>query len=175
MSKVKQITELGNPVLKKTASEVENIDSPEIQQLIDDMTATVQDADGVGIAAPQIGVSSRVFILNSEPNDRYPNAPKFGPVAMINPVIISKSAEKEKDWEGCLSIPGIRGHVSRHTELEVEYYTSDGKKHQKKLSGFPAKVFQHELDHLDGIVFLDRLCSMQDIVTENEFRKKIAS
>ena len=175
MSNLFEIKELGDPVIRKISEPVKNIDSSEIRNLIDDMTATVKDANGVGLAAPQIGISLRIFIIDSQPNERYPNAPKFGPLAMINPKIISKGESKEKEWEGCLSIPGIRGHVARYKSLEVEYYTRDGKHHREKLDGFPAKVFQHELDHLDGIVFLDRLCSMNDVVTEKEFAKMMKS
>ena len=175
MSKILEIKELGNPVIRTTSEVVKNIKSNEIQELIDDMTATVKEANGVGLAAPQVGESLRIFIIDSRPNERYPDAPKFGPLAMINPKIISKSESKEKEWEGCLSIPGIRGHVPRYRSLEVEYFTRDGEHHRKILEGFPAKVFQHELDHLDGIIFLDRLCSMNDVVTEKEFAKMMKS
>lgn len=175
MSKLLEIKELGNAVIRNNSDLVKNIDSVEIQELIDNMTATVQEANGVGLAAPQIGKNLRIFIIDSRPNERYPNAPKFGPLAMINPKIISKSGIREKEWEGCLSIPGIRGYVARYSSVEVEYYTRDGKHHREKLEGFPAKVFQHELDHLDGIVFLDRLCSMNDVVTEKEFAKMMKS
>ncbi len=173
MSQILGISELGNEILRTKANEVENISSPGIQSLIDNMIATVNDALGVGIAAPQVYQSERIFIIKSAPNSRYPYAPEIGPVAVINPKILTYSEEKVTDWEGCLSIPGIRALVPRYKTIEVEYYTRDNKYHKQEFSDFVARIFQHEHDHLNGILFTDRLKSNKDIVTEKEFQKII--
>lgn len=168
-----QIAELGNPVIRKQAREVHNIADTELQQLIDDLVTTVEDVDGVGIAAPQVYNSIRVFILASHPNPRYPKAPKMKPTAIINPSIITKSKKIQKDWEGCLSIPGIRGLIPRHSSITVEYTSREGKKVIKTFKDFVARIFQHEYDHLEGIVFLDRVETPKDLITEKEYQKLI--
>lgn len=173
MSEILQITQLGNPILRQQAQPIENVHTEQIQKLIDDLIATVGQANGVGIAAPQVAQSYRLFIVASRPNARYPNAPEMEPTAMLNPKIIAHSHEQVLDWEGCLSIPGMRGIVPRYQAIEVEYTSRDGKLHRQELKDFVARIFQHELDHLDGIVFLDRLQSMQDIMTEQEYQKRI--
>lgn len=174
MGKILEIAQLGQPVLRERASEVENPGDRKIQDFIDDLIATGIDSSGVGIAAPQVFESLRIFIISSRPNVRYPKAPEMGPTALINPEIISFSEEKEKDWEGCLSIPGIRGLVPRHKSIRVKYLTKDGKEVEGEFTGFIARIFQHELDHLDGIVFLDRIDSSKDLITEKEYQKLIA-
>jgi len=170
MGKILEIAELGHPVLRQRAPEVENIESERIQSFIDDLIETGIDSNGVGIAAPQVYESKRIFIISSRPNARYPNAPELGPIAIINPEITSFSDEKEKDWEGCLSIPGIRGLVPRHKTIKVKYMTRDGVSKENEFSDFVARIFQHELDHLDGIVFLDRMESSHEIITEREYQ-----
>lgn len=173
MGQLLQVAQLGHPFLRRKALLVKDIKNIEIQKLIDDLITTVMDVDGVGIAAPQVYQSLRVFILASHPNPRYPNAPKMKPTAIINPKIISFSKEKAKDWEGCLSIPGIRALVPRHRSIVVEYTTRQGKKQKKDFIDFVARIFQHEYDHLEGIVFLDRIDSTKDIITEKEYQKII--
>lgn len=173
MGKVLEITELGHPVLRQRASEVKNLSDQEVESFIDNLIQTCIDSNGVGIAAPQVNESKRIFIISSKPNPRYPNAPELGPIALINPQIISYSKEKEKDWEGCLSIPGIRGLVPRHKSIKVKYQTRDGEEVENEFTDFIARIFQHELDHLDGIVFLDRIDSNKDLVTEKEYQKLI--
>lgn len=173
--KVLEITELGNPVLRERAREVEDVTDPAVQALIDDLIETAYHANGVGIAAPQVGNTGRVFIISSHPSVRYPDAPGLEPTAIINPEIISKSEETVKGWEGCLSIPGIRGLVPRAKTVRARYTTRDGKNEEKEFSDFVARVFQHELDHLDGILFLDRVESTRDIVTEKEYAKLLES
>lgn len=169
--KVLEITELGDPVLWARAREVEDVSVPAVQTLIDDLIETAYHANGVGIAAPQVGNTERVFIISSHPNVRYPDAPELEPTAIINPEIISKSEETVKGWEGCLSIPGIRGLVPRAKTVRARYTTRDGKTEEKEFTDFVARVFQHELDHLDGVLFLDRVESTRDIVTEKEYAK----
>lgn len=173
MAIVLQIAQLGDPVLRRKAGPIYNVYEDRIQHLIDNLIATVIDTHGVGIAAPQVGESDRLFIVASHPNSRYPSAPEMEPTAMINPRILTHSEEIVKDWEGCLSIPGIRGLVPRYQAIEIDYIDRDGKKQIQQLTGFVARIFQHESDHLDGIVFLDRLESTQDIMTEQEYQKQV--
>lgn len=167
------IIQLGNPILRQKAEFVEDIQDENIQKLIDDLLITVADANGVGIAAPQVAVSYRIFIVASRPNIRYPHAPFMEPTAMINPRIIAHSDEVVKGWEGCLSVPGIRGLVPRYKAIGVEYTNRYGKLQTQKLTDFVARIFQHEYDHFEGLVFLDRVESTFDIVTEAEYQKLI--
>lgn len=171
MSELLEIIQLGHPGLRSQAQIVENVRSPQIQSLIDNLLTTVIAANGVGIAAPQVASSDRLFIVASRPNPRYPNAPQMEPTAMINPQILAHSSDSVKGWEGCLSIPGIRGLVPRYQAIEVEYSDRTGKLHKQELTDFVARIFQHELDHLDGIVFVDRLQSTKDLITELEYQK----
>ncbi|MEI2583787.1 peptide deformylase [Scytonema sp. PRP1] len=173
MGELLPIIQLGDPILRQKATMVENINDERIQKLIDDLTATVAQANGVGIAAPQVAQSCRLFIVASRPNPRYPNAPSMEPTAMMNPKILASSTEIVKGWEGCLSIPGIRGLVPRSQAIEVEYTDRNGKLQKQEFSDFVARIFQHEYDHLDGIVFLDRLESTLDIITEQEYQKRV--
>ncbi len=171
MAKLLQITQLGRPILRRKAAAVKNVATKEIQGLIDDLILTVKDVDGVGIAAPQVYESKRIFILASHPNPRYPKAPKMKPTAVINPKIISHSHKQLKDWEGCLSIPGIRALVPRWQTVTVEFTTRQGKVIKRQFKGFVARIFQHEYDHLEGTVFLDRVETTKDIITEKEYQK----
>ncbi|NJK66462.1 MAG: peptide deformylase [Microcoleus sp. CSU_2_2] len=175
MAEVLQISQLGNPVLRRPSQFVENIKDDRIQQLIDNLISTVQQANGVGIAAPQVAQSDRLFVVASRPNLRYPQAPEMEPTAMINPQIIASSTETVKDWEGCLSIPGIRGLVPRSRAIEIEYTSRDGKLHRQELTDFVARIFQHEYDHLDGIVFLDRVESTTELMSEDEYLKQVVN
>lgn len=173
MAESLQIAQLGNPVLRQQAQLVDNIQDKHLQQLIGALIATAAVSNGVGIAAPQVSQSFRLFIVASRPNQRYPNAPQMEPTAMINPQIIAHSTEMLKGWEGCLSVPGIRGLVPRYQAIEVEYTSRNGKVHRQALTDFVARIFQHEYDHLDGIVFLDRVESTQDLMTEQEYQQRI--
>ncbi len=175
MGELLTIIQLGNPILRQKAALVNNIQDERIQKLIEDLMATVAQANGVGIAAPQVAEQQRLFIVASRPNPRYPNAPDMEPTAMINPKIMAHSTEIEKGWEGCLSIPGIRGLVPRYQAIEVEYTDRNGKLQKKEFNDFVARIFQHEYDHLDGIVFVDRLDSTFDIVTEQEYQQRIVN
>lgn len=173
MTESLQIAQLGNPVLRQQAQLVNNIQDQRLQQLIDALIATAAVSNGVGIAAPQVSQSYRLFIVASRPNQRYPNAPQMEPTAMINPQIIAHSPEVVKGWEGCLSVPGIRGLVPRYQAIEVEYTSRNGTKNRQEFTDFVARIFQHEYDHLDGIVFLDRVESTQDLMTEQEYQQQI--
>ncbi|NMF62074.1 peptide deformylase [Brasilonema octagenarum] len=175
MGELLSILQLGEPILRQKGSFVENINDEQIQKLIDDLVTTVDQANGVGIAAPQVAQSSRLFIVASRPNPRYPNAPEMEPTAMINPKIIAHSTEIVKGWEGCLCVPGIRGLVPRYREIEVEYTDRHGKTQKQEFTDFVARIFQHEHDHLDGIIFLDRLESTLDIITEQQYQKQLVN
>ena len=161
--------------MRRRSQFVENILDDRLQQLIDNLIYTVQQANGVGIAAPQVAMGDRLFVVASRPNLRYPQAPHMEPTAMINPRIIANSTETVKDWEGCLSIPGIRGLVPRSRSIEIEYTSRDGQLHRQELTDFVARIFQHEYDHLDGIVFLDRVESIRELMTEDEYQKQVVN
>lgn len=167
------IAQLGNPILRQKAQPIDNVQDQRIQNLIDALIVTATAANGVGIAAPQVSQSDRLFIVASRPNPRYPNAPLMAPTAMINPQIIAHSTEIVNGWEGCLSIPGIRGLVPRYQAIEVEYTTRNGKQNRQELTDFVARIFQHEYDHLEGIIFLDRVKSTQDLMTDQEYLQRI--
>ncbi|PZV16488.1 MAG: peptide deformylase [Pseudanabaena sp.] len=165
------VYQLGNPALREVAKPIDDVHDREIQQLIDQMLVTLKDSNGVGLAAPQVGRSLQLVIVASHPNQRYPHAPQMEPTAMINPKIISRSGETEKGWEGCLSVPMIRGLVSRDRQIEVEYTDRHGDLKVTRLTDFVARIFQHEYDHLEGKVFLDRVENTLDLATEEEYQK----
>jgi peptide deformylase len=167
------IAQVGNPALRQSARCVASVNDPDMQTLIDDLLLTMELAGGVGIAAPQVSAGDRLFIVASRPNARYPNAPQMEPTPMINPVIVAHSADQEKGWEGCLSVPGVRGLVPRYRWVQVEYLDRAGNLQTQHLTDFIARIFQHELDHLDGILFIDRVESDQDVLTEAAFRQQI--
>ena len=163
------VCKLGNPQLREIAQPITDICDRKIQQLIDQMLVTLKESRGVGLAAPQVGQSLQLLIIASNPNDRYPDAPPMEPTAMINPQIISHSDQVQKGWEGCLSVPMIRGLVPRYREIEVAYIDRQGNHQRAKLTDFVARIFQHEYDHLEGKVFLDRVETNLDLVSESEY------
>jgi len=173
MGNILPIVELGNPVLRQPAKAVKQIDAPEIQTLISDMKATLKDAKGVGLAAPQVGHALRLYLVKPG-NYSDQSDPIFKKtLVVINPIIIAKSKKTEMDWEGCLSIPGIRGLVQRPKTIDVQFYTETGEKIALSVRDFPARIFQHEHDHIDGIVFLDRMKDMRLLMTENEYLRQL--
>ncbi len=168
-----KVARLGHPILRKIAEPVspEAIPSPEIQGLIDDMLETMAEYDGAGLAAPQVHVSRRVVIYGVEANPRYPDAEAVPLTILVNPKITPLTQDEEEDWEGCLSLPDLRGRVPRHTRVRVEAYGRDGKKLRFETTGFHARVVQHECDHLDGKVYLDRMRSMETLSFLPEFER----
>ncbi|MXZ12426.1 MAG: peptide deformylase [Candidatus Dadabacteria bacterium] len=174
MAQQREITELGNPVLRQKAESVENISDTDIQELIDDLIITAAEASGVGIAAPQVSESLRIFIIAGAASPRYPDAPETETKVIINPEIVSVSDELEKGWEGCLSIPGLRALVPRHKYIQTTYRDRNNNLVEEGFSDFAARVFQHEYDHINGVVFLDRVESSLEIITENEYMKLVA-
>lgn len=170
-----EIVQLGAEVLRETARSVDDFNCPKFQQLIATMLSMMQEANGVGIAAPQLGESRQIVIVASRPTARYPNAPDMPAIVMVNPRFEVLDATLHKDWEGCLSIPGIRALVPRYRTIKVYYQDSQGLAFELDLHDFPARVFQHEFDHLQGLVYLDRVENNRDIVAESEFFKRIAA
>jgi peptide deformylase len=159
---VKAVLKMGDPLLLKRAAEVERFDTPELHNLIRDMHDTMEAMDGAGIAAPQIGVSLRVVIFGVGSNPRYPDAEQVPYTVLINPQITPLGNEMEEGWEGCLSVPGMRGIVPRHQRVHYTGFDQYGKPIDRIASGFHARVVQHECDHLDGILYPMRI---QDLRT----------
>jgi peptide deformylase len=175
MTEKLEIAQLGARVLRQQAEPVANVHCPEIKQIISNMQATLAHSEGVGLAAPQIGLSKRIIIVASRPTLRYPSAPDMAPTVMINPEFEPLTHEQEKDWEGCLSVPGIRALVPRYKQISVRYQDEQGLDKVANYDGFVARVFQHEADHLEGKVYLDRVENSQDIISESEYLKNISS
>lgn len=167
------IFEMGNSILRKKARQVSFPLNDKTLHLIHDMSSTMLASDGVGIAAPQVGVSLQIIIIASRPNKRYPYAPLMKPVVMINPAILEKGGQEVTDWEGCLSVPNIRGLVPCSDEVVVEYQDMLGKTHERTFSGFPARIIQHEVAHIQGLLFTDRVKTPKDLYSQTEFEKRL--
>jgi peptide deformylase len=170
---VLKVARLGHPVLRKVAEPVspEAIRSPDVQRLIDDMFETMDDQDGAGLAAPQVHVSQRIVIYGVEHNPRYPEAEPVPLTVLVNPRITPVGDEQVEDWEGCLSVPDMRGMVPRYTTVRVEAFDRDGRPLRFTATDFHARVVQHECDHLDGHVYLDRMRSMETLSFLPEFHR----
>lgn len=173
MDDTRSVIQLGDPRLRQRAVSVDDFEDVALQSLIDDLIATATAKQGVGIAAPQVAVNQRLFVVASRPNLRYPQAPTMVPTPMVNPEILSHGDQVVKGWEGCLSVPGIRGLVPRYQTIEVTYQNRQGQPQRQVLTDFVARIFQHELDHLAGKVFLDRVENTHDLMTEDEFQKRV--
>jgi peptide deformylase len=158
---VKPVLRMGHPLLLEQAREVEQFNTPALYQLIEDMQDTMAAEHGVGLAAPQIGVSLRVVIFGFQANQRYPEAPPVPYTVLINPVLTALDSETEEDWEGCLSVPGLRGLVPRYTRLRYQGLDPQGQTIDRTVSGFHARVVQHECDHLDGLLYPMRITDLR--------------
>jgi peptide deformylase len=154
---IKRVLKMGDPLLYRKADPVEQFDTPELQALLTDMFDTMAALNGAGLAAPQIGVSKRVLIFGFEANPRYPDAEPVPQTVLINPMIEVIGEETEEDWEGCLSVPGLRGLVRRYANIRYRGQNQQGEPIDRTVSGFHARVVQHECDHLDGILYPMRL------------------
>jgi peptide deformylase len=150
---------MGHPVLRERARPVESF-GPELQQLLQDMKDTMAARNGAGLAAPQIGVSQRVVIFGVQKNPRYPDAEEVPFTVLVNPKVTMLTREVEEGWEGCLSVPGMRGVVPRYTRLKYSGFDENGQPFEREASGFHAVVVQHEVDHLDGILYPMRMTDM---------------
>ncbi len=152
---------MGEPLLLRVSEPVQRFDSPELRALLADMRDTMAALSGAGLAAPQIGVPWRVVIFGTgAPNPRYPHAEVVPETVLINPELTAIGAQIEQDWEGCLSVPGMRGLVPRYLELHYRGLDEFGKAIDRRVSGFHARVVQHEVDHLDGILYPMRMTDM---------------
>ena len=165
------IVTVGDPVLRERAREVtpEELASPEVQRLIDDMVETMRAAGGAGLAANQVGSLVRIAVAEVDHNPRYPYKPPIPLTVMVNPVIEPLDAETAAINEGCLSVPDLRGEVDRHVRVRVRRLDRDGAEHDDVRLGLTAGTFQHELDHLDGVLFLDRVRDPRTFTTWEQF------
>jgi peptide deformylase len=150
---IRDILKMGDPRLLQVARPVQRFNTPELRTLIEDMFDTMDHANGAGLAAPQIGVDLQVVIFGFERNPRYPDAPQVPKTVLINPELTPLSDEMEDGWEGCLSVPGLRGMVPRHTSLRYTGFDLMGQRIERVAEGFHARVVQHECDHLLGILY----------------------
>ena len=155
---LREILKMGDPRLLRTAQPVTEFDTDALHLLISDMFYTMQSVDGAGLAAPQIGVDLQLVIFGSDQrNERYPDAPLVPRTVLINPVITPLSADEESDWEGCLSVPGLRGKVPRFTRIRYTGFDQYGDRIDRTVEGFHARVVQHECDHLIGKLYPMRI------------------
>lgn len=159
---IKTVLRMGNPILLQQAEPVAQFNTPELHALIQDMQDTMAHMNGAGIAAPQIGVSLQVVIFGVGSNPRYPDAEQVPYTVLINPVLTPIQDEIEDGWEGCLSVPGMRGIVPRHTRLHYTGFDQLGNPIDRLVSGFHARVVQHECDHLNGILYPMRIKNLKD-------------
>lgn len=150
---MRTVLRMGDPRLLQIAKPVEAFDTPELHALLSDMRDTMKELDGAGLAAPQIGVSLRVVIFGFEANPRYPEAAPVPYTVLINPQLTPLSDEETEAWEGCLSVPGLRGMVPRWNRLRYAGFDASGRRFEHEVDGFHARVVQHECDHLDGILY----------------------
>ena len=158
---IREILRMGNPILLKVSEKVKKFDTPEIHELIKDMIETMKDAQGAGLAAPQVGESIQLVIFGVDKNERYPDAEEVPFTVLINPVITPLTQEKEDDWEGCLSVPGMRGVVPRYKTINYKGFDQYGNEINRNAEGFHARVVQHECDHLFGILYPSRIENMK--------------
>ena len=169
-----KITRLGHPKIRQGTEPVssEEVHSQDIQRLIDDMVETMRDANGVGIAAPQVHVSKQIIVIEVSPeNPRYPNQPAVPLTVLLNPTITDHAETTEEGWEGCLSVPDLRGLVPRWTRVKVSGLDRQGQAVEWEAEGFFARVIQHEVDHLHGRVFLDRLPDLKTLTHLREYEQ----
>ncbi len=151
---------MGHPVLRERAKPVESLGTPELLGLVADMKDTMAAKNGAGLAAPQIGVGRRVLVFGVAQNPRYPDAEEVPFTVLVNPKIVLLTREVEEGWEGCLSVPGMRGIVPRYTKLRYSGFDEHGNPIEREAEGFHARVVQHECDHLDGILYPQRMTDL---------------
>lgn len=154
---IKDILRMGDPRLLEVAAPVQRFSTPELDALINDLIDTMKAASGAGLAAPQIGVPLRVVIFGFEHNPRYPGAEAVPFTVLCNPVLTPLTDDMKEGWEGCLSVPGLRGLVPRHARLRYTGFDAQGSVIDRSVSGFHARVVQHECDHLDGVLYPRRI------------------
>ena len=170
---VRDIVTVGHPVLRERAREItpDELGSPAVQSLIDDLVDTMRHANGAGLAANQIGVPQRVAVIEVGDNPRYPYKPRIPLTIVVNPVIEPLDDELVEINEGCLSVPNLRGNLERHVNVRVRYLDRHGVAHDEVKRGLTAGTFQHECDHLDGVLFLDRVTDPRSFTTWEQFER----
>jgi peptide deformylase len=168
-----KVARLGHPVLRQKAQPIPvgEIRSANMQRLIDDMVETMREYDGAGLAANQVHTLLQVAVIEVETNPRYPEAPAIPLTVLINPVVTPLTAEMDDGWEGCLSVPDMRGVVPRYTAVRLEAYGRDGERIDTVAKEFFARVIQHETDHLHGIVYVDRMRDLSTLTHLAEWSK----
>ncbi len=166
-----KIAHIGNPVLRQRARELDlaELASAETQRFIDDLVETMRDANGAGIAATQVHAPLRIFAVEVKDNPRYPYKPNIPLTILVNPVITATTTETFENYEGCLSVPNLRGVVERFTEVRVTGCDREGRPIDRHIKGLTAGTFQHEADHLDGVLFVDRVKDPRTLCTWAEF------
>jgi len=170
---VRDIVTVGHPVLRERAREIapDELGSPSVQSLIDDLIDTMRHANGAGLAANQIGVPQRVAVIEVGDNPRYPYKPRIPLTIVVNPVIEPLDDELVEINEGCLSVPNLRGNLQRYVNVRVRYLDRHGVAHDEVKRGLTAGTFQHECDHLDGVLFLDRVTDPRSFTTWEQFER----
>ena len=173
MGKVLKVREVGDPILEKECDDIDiNNISKDILNIIEDLKSTLEYGTGLGIASPQIGENKRIIVVGAKKeNIKYNDAEEIPITAMINPTWRKLSEDTDVQYEGCMSIPNIRGKVERYKNIELTYYNESGEKIVEKLSGFFARLVQHECDHLDGIVFLEKVKGPNGFATKENIEK----
>ncbi|HEY3067532.1 MAG TPA: peptide deformylase [Methylomirabilota bacterium] len=168
-----KVARLGHPVLRQPAQplSVEEIRSPDTQRFIDDMIDTMREYDGAGLAANQVHTPKQIAVIELQGNLRYPDAPQIPLTVIINPVVTPLTDEMEEGWEGCLSVPDMRGRVPRHVAVRLSYHDREGRPQSVIAKDFFARVIQHETDHLNGIVYLDRMRDLSTLAHIAEWNK----
>lgn len=170
---VQEVIKMGHPLLLARAKEVENFGTPELDSLITDMKDTMAALNGAGLAAPQIAVSLRIVIFGVSDNSRYPDVDAVPETVLINPEISIIGSERESAWEGCLSIPHMRGLVPRYTSIRYRGHDAQGNLIERDAHGFHARVVQHEVDHLDGVLYPFRVEDMKDFGYEDALSQDV--
>ena len=172
---VLKVARLGNPILRQISKQVDLKEladqQGELQGFIDDMIDTMREEDGVGLAAPQVNRSQQIVVLEYENNERYPDESSIPVTVLVNPVLSDYGEEKVLGWESCLSLVDFRGLVPRSTSVTLKAYDRDGDRIEKRATGFEAVVLQHEIDHLNGKVFLDRMEDLTKLAYQEEFEE----
>jgi len=168
-----KVAQLGHPILRSLSKPVtaDQIATPDFQRFIDDLIETMRAYDGVGLAAPQVHVPQRVATIEVTRNPRYPGAPAVALTVLVNPEITPVGDDKEEDWEGCLSVPSLRGRVPRLLTIEVRALDRHGRPLAYRADGFAARVVQHEVDHMDGKVYLDRMKTLHTLTHLQEYAR----
>jgi len=165
---VKPILRIGHPLLLKCCDPVDQFATPQLDGLINDLFDTMVSADGAGLAAPQIGVNLRVVVFEVSSNPRYPDVDEVPKTVLINPTISALDDEMKDSWEGCLSVPAMRGLVPRYNSIRYSGFDAQGVLFEREVSGFHARVVQHECDHLDGVLYPQRIVDMRDFGYDEE-------